>query len=486
MDVANLRSPDALMNRILVGGSPLRFDNGPVVLNTSPAPIGLASGTPGDEDRGVASGSVTVFSPQSDLDLWQPVVKFLASDAQSGLGLGGAVDFQGSTLAATGGNRVYLFDLPSDLAQRTLFQDDFQDGNAAGWVQSSSNFIVTNSHGSRVYRQNSTTGEHFATRGDVDWTNVAIEADVRPLAFNGSDRWVSLMARFLDSRNYYSVTLRNTNILRLHRRVGATVTTLASRSLQVVPNRSYRVRLEAIGTWLRVYVNNQLMLQARDSTHTHGSVGFRTAFARAEVDNVVVSPNPSVTLLSDDFESEGPNNVFDWTTQPAANWIEIGAAGSRVLRQTSTTGNAQAIAGIDDAEVIWPDGADQVVQARLRARSFHTSSDPRFGLLARYRSGNGFSYTLVTLHRNGYVLLREVNNGVLRFIDRADRTISTGTWYTVRLEAIGELLRVYLNDVLILEGRGTVEPAGTAQVVQFGLITAGTSAEFDNVKVSQP
>ena len=44
--------------------------------------------------------------------------------------------------------------------------------NAAGWVQSSSNFIVTSSRGSRVFRQNSTTGEHFATRGDVDWTKI--------------------------------------------------------------------------------------------------------------------------------------------------------------------------------------------------------------------------------------------------------------------------------------------------------------------------
>lgn len=482
--VEDVRSPDALMNRILISGvQRFRFDNGPVVLNASPAPVGLASGTPGDEDRGFMSGSVTVFAPQVGFEAFKPVVKFLASDARSELGLGGALDFHGNTLAATGGNRLYVFDIPSDLTQPAILQDDFEDGNSVGWRQSSSAWIVTSSRGSRVYRQSSTTGEHFSTRGDVDWTNVALEADVRPLAFNGSDRWVSLMARFLDSTHYYSVTLRNTNTLRLSRRVGGTFTTLASRSLQVTPGRSYRVRLEAIGTWLRVYVNNQLMLQARDSTHTHGSAGFRTSFAQGEFDNVVISPNPSVTLLSDNFES----NVFDWAIQPAANWIVTGAAGSRVLRQTVASGNAQAISGIRNLGAVWPEAADQVVQARLRALSFSSGSDPRFGLIARYRNGetNDPSYTLVTLHRNGYLLLRELKDGVLRVIDRVDRTISAGTWYTVRLEAVGDRVRVYLNNALVLEGGvGQIDPNSVG--VQFGLITAGTSAEFDNVRVTQP
>ena len=85
------------------------------------------------------------------------------------------------------------------------------------------------------------------------------------------------------------------------------------------------------------------------------------------------------------------------------------------------------------------------VQARLRALSFSSGPNPSFGLIARYR--NDADYTLLTLHRDGYLLLRQLNsNGVLRFVDRADRAISPGTWYTVRLEAIGDRLRVWRID----------------------------------------
>ena len=54
----------------------------------------------------------------------------------------------------------------------------------------------------------------------------------------------------------------------------------------------------------------------------------------------------------------------------------------------------------------------------------------------------------------------------------------------MRLEAVGDRLRVYLNNALVLEGVGQIDPQGEG--VQFGLSTAGTSAEFDNVIVTQP
>ena len=126
---------------------PFRFDD--LDLNRIAGAAGLALGMPGDEDRGANSGSVSVYAPQPDSEVFSPVVKFLASDARPGLGLGGSMSFHGDTLAATGGDRVYVFRLPANLAQPAIVQDDFADANAAGWIPSSSTWTVPVSRGSR-------------------------------------------------------------------------------------------------------------------------------------------------------------------------------------------------------------------------------------------------------------------------------------------------------------------------------------------------
>lgn len=474
--VANVRPLDALMNR---DPTVSFFDFfSPIELNTLPGPAAIAIGAPRDEDRGQGSGSVGMFVPSSDFSAWRHLVEFVASDAQPQYNLGAQLAFHGDTLAAHANNRVYVFRVPSDLTQPAIFHDDFEDGEAVGWRQTSSSWSVVSSRGSRVYRQSSTSGEHVTTRSGIDWRNVAIEADIRPSAFNGTDRWVSLMTRHIDDRNYYYVALRNTNVLRLARRVGDTFTNLGSVSLPVTTSRSYRVRLEAIGTWLRVYVDGRLRLQARDSTHQRGGVGMKTSFAAAEFDNVLVSPNPLTTLLADDFENF---SRFDWTTEPAANWSVVDIGANRVLRQSSTAGTSRAVAGIE-FEAGEPELANHVVEARVRALSFG-ASDGRFGLMARFRDNS--NYTSAVLNRNGSIALRKNTNGAIQILDSATLAVAPGTWYTLRLETIDDRLRVYVNNALTLEARDASTDSSNTRG-RYGLLTVGASAEFDGVNVTEP
>jgi hypothetical protein len=476
-------SPDVWSN--LDNVRPLNARIGPftgvfgVDLNTLPGPVGLATSQPFAMDRGADSGSVTVYAPKNGFEVFEPVVKFLASDARPGLLLGRSMSFQGDTLAATGGDRVYVFRVPANLAQPAIVQDDFADANAAGWIQSSPTWTVPVSRGSRVYRQNSTTDARFTTLSQINRSNVAIEADVRPVAFNGSDRWVGLLARHVDSQHYYYVSLRNNNTLRLARRIGDSFTTLASTALTVTPNRNYHVRLEAVGTWLRVYIDGRLRLQARDTTFKQGSVGFRTHFAQAEFDNVLVSPNPALTLLADDFEEPG---FLQWKTTPSANWSVVASGANHVLRQAVASGRTFAIAGIP-YDAAQPEAADQIIAARVRAISFSSGTNPWFGLIARYR--DNANYMLITVNRNGYITLSKINSGAVQVFDSALLTVTAGTWYALRLEAVDDRLRVYVNGSLALEGRDpVVDPASTRG--RYGLITAGTAAEFDDVTVTQP
>ena len=209
-----------------------------------PPRIALALGLGSDEDRGLNTGSVTLWQPTAGdtfppTEFFAPIAKLLASDATPGLALGRFVGFNRSAneVVAQGGNRLYVFQLPASFAQPELLQDDFEDGNAAGWLATSAGWSVVSSQGSRKYRQVRETFDTRSTLTNVDWTNVAIEADVRPLLFNGADRFAALMTRYTDDRNYYYLSLRSSNTLRLVRKVNGTNTTLASTSLAVPVNK---------------------------------------------------------------------------------------------------------------------------------------------------------------------------------------------------------------------------------------------------------
>jgi pectate lyase len=153
-----------------------------------------------------------------------------------------------------------------------------------------------------------------------------------------------------------------------------------------------------------------------------------------------------------------------------------------VIRQSVASASVRAISGIayDTAQ---PEMADHVVEARVRAINFGSTADPRFGLLARYRDSANF--TFVTLHRNGRIVLGQLNGGSQKIFASVAATIAAGTWYTLRLEAVDDRLRVYLNGAMRLDVRdGAVDPSSTRAL--YGLTTSATAAEFDNLKVTQP
>src|SRR4051812_34038546 len=88
------------------------------------------------------------------------------------------------------------------LSQSSLFSDDFEDGNANSWTTSGGSWSVV-SDGSQVYRQSGTSADARALVGSTSWTDQAVEARVKPLAFNGSDRFVAVLARAQSATSYY-------------------------------------------------------------------------------------------------------------------------------------------------------------------------------------------------------------------------------------------------------------------------------------------
>jgi hypothetical protein len=170
---------------------------------------------------------------------------------------------------------------PSPLT--TIYANDFEDGSAGPWQHTGNGFWMLWPAESTVYFQSSIAGDARASIGvPTDDQSVRVRARLDTFASpNGAQgRWFGVMARHVDASNYYYLALRNGNTLVLRKLVNGSVTTLTTTTLTVAPGIWYALRLDAVGTRLRAYVNGTFLLEASDSSHPVGNAGpvmFRAA-----------------------------------------------------------------------------------------------------------------------------------------------------------------------------------------------------------------
>lgn len=425
---------------------------------------------PNDPHRG---GSVAVFQEISTGE-YEQVARLVGSDSGSqqlflGLDVDAYVDGSSARIVAASSDGVYVFDLDEWGTTPAPLQENFEQGNAANWTpMAGSSFSVVASGASQVYRQSSVAGDAGSFVTTIDWTDQAIEADVKPTAFDGSNRWVGLAVRRTDGNNYYYLTLRQSNVLEIKRMLNGSFVTLASTSMPVTLNRTYRLRLEAVGTLLRAYVDGRLAVEVHDSELTHGHAGVRMYKARADFDNVVLSQNPHLTLLENRTEF-----VVDrrWSLGPGDWDIVFVNNGSRLVQQ-DLSGDARAVSLVD--------ANDQIVQVRASATAFASGTTSRwFGVMARYRDAGNYYY--VTVRSDNTISLRKLVNGAIHVLDSAPLTVSTGTPYTLRLEAVGQALRVHVNGSVLLEANDASHASG-----RYGVVTYKAAATYDDFTAWEP
>jgi pectate lyase len=117
-----------------------------------------------------------------------------------------------------------------------------------------------------------------------------VQVNVVPTSFaSGTERWFGVIARYVDVSNYYYVTLRTNNTISLRRLVNGAIQELDSAPLTVTAGSTYRIRLDAIGNSLRVWVNGKHLLEATDSTFAQGKYGLATYKASAQFDDFIAA-----------------------------------------------------------------------------------------------------------------------------------------------------------------------------------------------------
>ena len=180
----------------------------------------------------------------------------------------------------------------------TLFDDNFDDGNAAGWTTSGGSWSVV-TDGSPAYRQSSTGADAKAQAGSTGWVDYTVTAQVKPVSFGSATRAAGIAARAQNMTNYYSLVLVGAGRVELRRTASGGTTVLASAATTVTPGVAYQLALVAAGSALRGSVNGTPLVSATDATFPAGRIGLIASFTHALFDNVQVftgtGPDPNPT-----------------------------------------------------------------------------------------------------------------------------------------------------------------------------------------------
>jgi pectate lyase len=147
---------------------------------------------------------------------------------------------------------------------------------------------------SNVYTQTETTRSqpNLSVAGSVAWRDVIVEADLRIQAFNGSSSsyMAGLCVRVRDAENFYLIGIRsNDGKLGLRRFADGGTNLVQSEFEDGTTGVWYHLRVEAVGSTLTAYLDDQLMFTQTDDDIASGGIGLCTVRASASFDNVRVT-----------------------------------------------------------------------------------------------------------------------------------------------------------------------------------------------------
>jgi uncharacterized repeat protein (TIGR01451 family)/fimbrial isopeptide formation D2 family protein len=148
----------------------------------------------------------------------------------------------------------------------TLFEDNFNDGNANGWSGTGTWSVVNG-----IYRTNSTGASQYA--GSNLWTDFSFSAMIMVTSTGTAIAMPGLYFRYQNDNNYYRLYWINDNTqLRLRRRVNGNNndTTI---NYPLSHNYWYHVEIQAIGEQANIYINGQHILSTPLRHPTQGVLG---------------------------------------------------------------------------------------------------------------------------------------------------------------------------------------------------------------------
>jgi pectate lyase len=178
-------------------------------------------------------------------------------------------------------------------------------------------------------------------------------------------------------------------------------------------------------------------------------------------------------LLADDFESG------------SSRWLEVSGAPWSVALDAERASNGYQLSPVSELYVaIAKDGkwADKVIAVKVKVLAFGgTGTGDVVSIIGRF--SNLDNYYAAVLRPDGRVAIRARVAGAppASIKTSVDFGVAANTWYQLRFELVGTLLRLYIDDALRVEATDDRIANGTV-----ALGGENSAAIFDDVRVTRP
>ncbi|MBN1284230.1 MAG: DUF1080 domain-containing protein [Anaerolineae bacterium] len=360
---------------------------------------------------------------------------------------------------------------PSPAPGETLLQENFDDEIADGWRTEGGAWGIQQREYEQTYiESNNPVWSTYPGLGADDYS---FQADIKlvPEGYNaGNSRTAGLAVRMIDANHFYYVALDwKEQTLTLYRVNGNSRNPkwLGSRPYSLAEDAWYKVSVVAHGPFLRVYVDDVSQIEVTDETHGSGSIGLRVSGGHFRIDNVQVDSVPALPEARpplpfddafDDADSDGWWKVNGaWRTADGA--LEQSSLDSQVwaYQPNRTAADYRLMARVQ------PDaGVAGAVGVSLRMNG------PSNGYWAVVDHGAGEMQIILRVRDNTTVIAsRPVS------LDAIDA-------YTLTFEAVGQSLRLKLDDGPTLEASD-----GTFTAGYLGLWFKSAAARIDDVRAEE-
>jgi len=183
-----------------------------------------------------------------------------------------------------------------------LMSDDFEDGNADGWLTDSattgSAWAVVSDGANHVYQESADINTRvWSVGGAVGWTDQRVEAKVKfatlPAPPFTSSAGGMVAARVQDLSNQYFVTLGPDGRVGIYIRNAGSASVLAVNSAAsrtpLAAGNWYTLALAVRGTTLTAYLDGTAVVTTTDTSFAAGGIGVGTDHITASFDDVKVT-----------------------------------------------------------------------------------------------------------------------------------------------------------------------------------------------------
>jgi hypothetical protein len=176
-----------------------------------------------------------------------------------------------------------------------LFSDDFESGSD-GWNGQGPGTHTVIADGSQVFSLTDLSvaagdrDQHVVAAGNLAWTDVVIEARVKPLMYAGTDTAfiAAICARLTDLDHFYYFGIQGDGRGKIKIQNSGNSSLSSSINFSYVANTWYTLKLSVVGPTITAYINGTMVGQETDSTLTVGAVGVMVQEASAVFDDIVV------------------------------------------------------------------------------------------------------------------------------------------------------------------------------------------------------